>query len=297
MSTSPWLKALPSIVSRPPEEEAVAALVRLAADPDSDVRDWATFGLGSQLDVDTYAVREALVAGLADKAGNTAGEALVGLARRHDPRTLLPLLARLEDDPGNLIVDAARELGAPDALAALLRLKEEGWQDDGPEVSSPRRSHPSVLEAKMNRAARHARRRLRPWVSRRLIEDLVAGKTVGEGRDRGRNVSRGHRIAYRRGEPLHRAGVTVGRRIRGQGEVVADTRRIPNGEALIGDVLEQRVAPDDRDPRRHRRGRRERRVDRHGCPTVERQQPSGRLLRCNPAMDLRDRRDQDVGRR
>jgi hypothetical protein len=48
------------------------------------------------------------------------------------------LLARMDDDPGNLIVEAAAALGAVEALPALQRLKREGWQLDDP--------RPSVLD-------------------------------------------------------------------------------------------------------------------------------------------------------
>jgi hypothetical protein len=130
--------ALPHVAGDPPDARAVAALIPLSADADPDVRDWATFGLGSQLDVDDDRVRDALAARLADEDGDAAGEALVGLARRGDPRTLAPLLAWLDEDPGNLVVEAAGALGAPEALPALLRLKAAGWQDRNP--------FPSVLD-------------------------------------------------------------------------------------------------------------------------------------------------------
>jgi HEAT repeat protein len=124
--------ALPGIVGDPPADEGVAALIRLTADPDPDVRDWATFGLGSQLDVDSAPVRDALAARLADGEGDTAGEALVGLARRGDPRALPAVLAGLAVDPGNLVVEAAGYLRAAQALPALLRLKAAGWQQGDP---------------------------------------------------------------------------------------------------------------------------------------------------------------------
>jgi HEAT repeat protein len=130
--------ALPAVAGDPPAAEAVSALILLSADGDPEVRDWATFGLGSQLDVDDEPVRDALAARLTDEEGDTAGEALLGLARRGDRRTLAPLLAWLADDPGNLVVEAAAELGAAEALPALLRLKQAGWQQDDP--------RPSVLD-------------------------------------------------------------------------------------------------------------------------------------------------------
>ena len=101
-----------------------------AANEDGDVRDWATFGLGSQLDADSDAIRAALAARLHGQSGDAAGEALLGLVRRHDPRALSPLLSSLQTDPGNLIVEAAAELGAREALPVLLQLKAQGWGDD-----------------------------------------------------------------------------------------------------------------------------------------------------------------------
>jgi HEAT repeat protein len=131
-------QGLPSVAADPADAEVVAVLVSLSADPDSDVRDWATFGLGSQLTVDAPAVRDALAARLADDDRDTAGEARVGLALRKDARSLPHLLAALDDDPGDFEVEAAAALGAPELLPALQRLKAAGWDKDG--------AHPTVLD-------------------------------------------------------------------------------------------------------------------------------------------------------
>lgn len=140
--------ALPMVAGDPADAAAVAALIRLTADPDFDVRDWATFGIGTLLaDEDSVAIRDALVARLDDEEGDTAGEALLGLARRGDPRVLPVLLARLDDDPGNLIVEAAAELGAPEALSALERLMQAGWQEDLP--------RPNVLDDAIRACTAH----------------------------------------------------------------------------------------------------------------------------------------------
>ncbi len=95
-------------------------------------------GLNAPFEADSEQIRDALAARLADTEGDTAGEALLGLAQRKDPRALAPLLAWLNaDHPGNLVVEAAAALGAAEALPALVRLKNEGWQD--------RDCRPSVL--------------------------------------------------------------------------------------------------------------------------------------------------------
>ena len=78
------------------DDRAVAALIELSADADRDVRNWATFGLGSLIDMDTPALREALVARLSEDDGEIRGEALVGLASRGDVRIIPVMLRELE---------------------------------------------------------------------------------------------------------------------------------------------------------------------------------------------------------
>lgn len=126
--------ALPQVAGDPPAAGAVAALIGLTSDPDPQVRDWATMGL-SGLDADGDAVRDALAARLADPDSDTAGEALVGLALRNDPRAKPVLLSWLQEaNPGSLVVEAAAELGDPAALPFLLHLRQHGWpgHDPGP---------------------------------------------------------------------------------------------------------------------------------------------------------------------
>ena len=104
---------------------AVNALIELSGDQDTDVRDWATFELGSQIDIDTPSIRDALVRRLTDADETVRGEAIVGLARRKDERVLPLLLEELErDEVSDLALDAAAETGDPSLLPALLRLKE-----------------------------------------------------------------------------------------------------------------------------------------------------------------------------
>jgi HEAT repeats len=64
---------------------AVTTLMQLTTDEDVDVRDWATFGLGSQVKVDGAAVRQCLFDRLDDPDEETRAEAMVGLAKRHAP--------------------------------------------------------------------------------------------------------------------------------------------------------------------------------------------------------------------
>jgi HEAT repeat protein len=122
--------ALPSVANEPPSDEAIATLIELSADTDTDVRDWSAFGLGSLLEADTQQVRDALAARLTDHDEDTATEALVGPARRQDRRALPVLLACLDGAPGDLIIEAAAALANPAALPGLQRLRDVGLYAD-----------------------------------------------------------------------------------------------------------------------------------------------------------------------
>lgn len=63
-------------------DEAVGTLMALSVDAEAQVRDWATFGLGQQIDRGTPAVRAALAARLTDPDPDTRQEAFTGLAAR-----------------------------------------------------------------------------------------------------------------------------------------------------------------------------------------------------------------------
>lgn len=65
-------------------------LIAWSRDEDAAVRDWATFTLGTQLDVDSRDVRQALRDRLDDANFDTRCEAFVGLARRLDERAVAP---------------------------------------------------------------------------------------------------------------------------------------------------------------------------------------------------------------
>ncbi|HZG94253.1 MAG TPA: HEAT repeat domain-containing protein [Mycobacteriales bacterium] len=115
-----------------PDDEVVAALIRLSGDEDEDVRDWATFGLGSGIDsVDTDELRAALWARVDDEHAESRNEALAGLAYRHDPRVAPLLLRELESgDVEKITVDAASVLADPILLPALRRLADSDWAAD-----------------------------------------------------------------------------------------------------------------------------------------------------------------------
>jgi len=117
--------ALParSVESAPPD--LVTTLIELADDSDADVRKWATFALGRQLEVDSPAVRDALWERVTDESPDVREEAIAGLARRRDSRAL-PLVAQLlgSGDVPTWIFDAAASLADPSLVPALLEYRE-----------------------------------------------------------------------------------------------------------------------------------------------------------------------------
>lgn len=112
------------------DKRAIAALIKLSGDDHPQVRNWATFGLGSLLEVDTPEIREALYQRflLEDPTGEETaeiqGEALVGLASRQDERILPKLMEQLMSENLSVLeIEAAEKLANPQLLSALLQVK------------------------------------------------------------------------------------------------------------------------------------------------------------------------------
>jgi len=107
---------------------AIEALIDLSTDDDSDVRDWATFGLGSMTELDTVHIREALAARLDDPDQDTHDEAMVGLARRGDPRALHPFLTMIRDGwEGPIITETLLQLASRNGDGRLTPPLAELW--------------------------------------------------------------------------------------------------------------------------------------------------------------------------
>jgi HEAT repeat protein len=112
---------------------AVETLIGLSKDSDAHVRDWATFGLGTQIDVDTPEICDALAERLTDPDFDTRHEAFVGLARRRDQRVVAALAKELNADTvGTLAVEAAEMIRAPALQPQLIEMRE--WWDVDPEL-------------------------------------------------------------------------------------------------------------------------------------------------------------------
>ncbi len=112
------------------DPHALSALIELTRDEDPHVRDWATFALGTQVDVDTPPIRSALVERLSDDDDDARCEALVGLARRGDRRVVEPLkMALAAGSVWSLEIEAAALIGDPHLLPELVALRG-CWDDD-----------------------------------------------------------------------------------------------------------------------------------------------------------------------
>jgi HEAT repeat protein len=121
------------------DPDAVEALIELSTDTDADVRDWATFGLGSLMDLDTPGIREALFVRMNDPDPVTRAEAFVGLASRKDERVIAPLIEALDsgqldefDPRQDLVLEAVEEIADPRLLPSLLAMrdrKNSEWLD------------------------------------------------------------------------------------------------------------------------------------------------------------------------
>lgn len=106
---------------------AIQAKIELTMDQVEEIRDWATLGLG-RIDLDTPEIRAALLARVSDSDEMTRGEALVGLARRKDPRGIEPLIRELERyyeaKHGEYFVEAAEEFADARLAPVLMKLRE-----------------------------------------------------------------------------------------------------------------------------------------------------------------------------
>jgi HEAT repeat protein len=101
---------------------AIASLIPLTRDEDSDVRDWSVFGLGVQGSVDSSEIREALLQRLSDPDEDVREEAAVGLGKRQDLR-VLPTLR-------SMLAMPELKVRVAEAASAMLGLPEdpEEWE-------------------------------------------------------------------------------------------------------------------------------------------------------------------------
>lgn len=104
-------------------EQAINTLIELSKDKVSSIRNWATFGIGSQIDADNEKIRKALWDRIDDKHEETKCEAIVGLAERKDKK-INDIIKRelLKGDYGSLLFEAIELI---DGVEFIPLLKKE----------------------------------------------------------------------------------------------------------------------------------------------------------------------------
>jgi HEAT repeats len=126
-------QGLPSLVRSKwlsEDDPVVLALLTLMSDQHEEVRNWATFGIGSMVDVDGPTIRTALRAVLGDVNEDARAEALAGLVQRRDPCSYDEVVRALTDESvGRLSVQAAAILG-DERLAEPLHDLTSWWDVD-----------------------------------------------------------------------------------------------------------------------------------------------------------------------
>lgn len=115
------------------EHQSRESLLVLMEDADDDVRDWATFAVGTLGNCDSPEIREALFRRLSDNYSDVRDEAMAGLGKRGDLRVLPSLIETLEKPPvSDCVIEGAYQMlgmdsdredwGTQDYIAALRAL-------------------------------------------------------------------------------------------------------------------------------------------------------------------------------
>lgn len=109
------------------DPDGIRALLGLMRDPQAETRDWATTGIGQDTTIDGPDIRAALLERTDDDDTITRAEALLGLARRKDPRALPFLITELQ---GHLDPSDDREEKHLDYKFHAAGCTMLGWPDD-----------------------------------------------------------------------------------------------------------------------------------------------------------------------
>ncbi|MEN3929767.1 HEAT repeat domain-containing protein [Microvirga sp. W0021] len=110
---------------------AVDTVIMLTQDRDNQVRDWATFTLGSLVPQDTPDITDALWQNVRDADEDVSAEAIAGLAERQDKR-IIPFLKDVlahTDQCQACYLEAAEKMGDKSLLPLLLALKDKTQSD------------------------------------------------------------------------------------------------------------------------------------------------------------------------
>jgi HEAT repeat protein len=100
---------------------AIETLIFLSKDKMAYVRDWATFGLGTQIETDNDRIRKALWKQINDSSEAVRHEAIAGLAVRKDKGIKKVLIEELKkiDEFGSLILESIEEYNDSDFIELI----------------------------------------------------------------------------------------------------------------------------------------------------------------------------------
>lgn len=99
---------------------AIETLIKLSSDKISEIRNWATFGIGTQVERNNQNIRAALWDRVNDKHQETKLEAIIGLAKRKDSRVKELIKQKLIDgEYGTLLFEAIVETEDKEFLPLL----------------------------------------------------------------------------------------------------------------------------------------------------------------------------------
>ncbi len=111
-------------------ENAIDTQIKLSNDKDSDIRNWATFGIGTQIETDNEKIRTALWQRINDTDFETKSEAIIGLANRKDEKVKDIIISELKNEnDGTLLFEAILTLNDKDFLPLLNRYLKKARKD------------------------------------------------------------------------------------------------------------------------------------------------------------------------
>lgn len=111
-------------------EVAVELMKLLCEDEDAEVRNWATFGLGVQSEVDDVEVRDLLRRRLAEDDMEIRGEALVALAKRREPGIEVVILEELSgSETTSFAIESAIAMPRAEFVEALAGFHQSDPED------------------------------------------------------------------------------------------------------------------------------------------------------------------------
>ena len=111
-------------------EPAIRTLIELSKDDDPSIRDWATFGLGTQLEIKSEVISNALWDRVNDENQEVKLEAIVGLAIRGDKGIKEIIINELKrGEHSTVLYDAIEYLNDKSILSHLERQLQNSLKD------------------------------------------------------------------------------------------------------------------------------------------------------------------------